>query len=286
MRDYENYHYFAIQSQHSDINFGFEVHSIERIGELSDHYLVSVPVNKTLDNSHHLQKRFEEHSKIGWVERQVPRVHLFKRSRDINHIRTILNITDPGFSHQWHLLNTKTPGLDLNITGVWEQGITGTGVTVAFIDDGLDHENADLKDNFSLEGSYDYNEHKKLPTPKLYDDTHGTRCAGEVGAVKNDVCGVGVAYTSKVAGIRVLSGELTNADEAAAVNYNFQKTQIYSCSWGPRDDGRTMEGPPAIVEKAVENGALNGRGGLGSLFLFAAGNGAASGDNWYFVIEQ
>lgn len=86
-------------------------------------------------------------------------------------------------------------------------------MTVAFIDDGIDHENPDLKENFvpfpltqSLLGSYDYNEHKQLPTPKLWDDTHGTRCAGEVAAVKNDVCGVGVAYSSKIAGIRILSG--------------------------------------------------------------------------------
>jgi kexin len=49
--------------------------------------------------------------------------------------------------------------------------------------------------------------HKKLPTPSLdgffisyIDDFHGTRCAGEIAAVKNDVCGLGVAYTAKIAG--------------------------------------------------------------------------------------
>lgn len=131
------------------------------------------------------------------------------------------------------------------------------------------------------EGSYDFNDQQSLPEPKNYDDHHGTRCAGEVGAIKNDICGVGVAYNTKVAGIRILSGKLTNADEAKAINFGFQKTQIYSCSWGPRDDGRTMEGAPDIVNKAVENGILNGRGGLGSIFVFAAGNGGISGDNWY-----
>lgn len=39
-----------------------------------------------------------------------------------------------------------------------------------------------------------------MPTPKLWDDSHGTRCAGQIAAVKNDVCGVGIAYESKVAG--------------------------------------------------------------------------------------
>jgi len=34
----------------------------------------------------------------------------------------------------------------------------------------------------------------------LSDDAHGTRCAGEIAAVKNDVCGVGVAFDAKVSG--------------------------------------------------------------------------------------
>ena len=35
----------------------------------------------------------------------------------------------------------------------------------------------------------------------LYVCSHGTRCAGEVAAARdNQVCGVGVAYDSKIAG--------------------------------------------------------------------------------------
>jgi kexin len=179
-------------------------------------------------------------------------------------------------------VNTEFKGNDLNVVGAWESGVTGTGVTVAFIDDGIDHENEDLSDNFSLKGSWDFNFNKNLPTPSLPDDIHGTRCAGEVGAVKNNVCGVGVAYNAKVAGVRLLSGKITNYDQAAAVNYAWDINQIYSCSWGPLDDGRTMESPSKMVSDAFKNGALSGRSGLGSIYVFAAGNGGFHHDNCNF----
>jgi kexin len=114
------------------------------------------------------------------------------------------------------------------------------------------------------------------------DDTHGTRCAGEIAAIKNGSCGVGVAYDAKVAGVRILSGELTEADEAAAINYAFQKNHIYSCSWGPPDSGDVVQGPPPIVLDAIKNGISNGRNGSGSVFVFASGNGGANEDNCNF----
>ena len=193
-----------------------------------------------------------------------------------------LHIRDPIFAEQWHLFNSRELGHDVNVTGVWMQGITGKNATVVVVDDGLDMYSDDLKDNYFAEGSYDFNDHTDEPRPRLAEDRHGTRCAGEIAAVKNNVCGVGVAYDSKVAGLRILSQTISDEDEAVAINYQMQKNQIYSCSWGPPDDGRAMDAPNTLIKRAIVNGIQNGRGGKGSVFVFAAGNGAAADDNCNF----
>ncbi|KAI9794166.1 MAG: pheromone processing endoprotease [Peltula sp. TS41687] len=193
-----------------------------------------------------------------------------------------LDIQDPIFSEQWHLFNPIQVGHDVNVSGVWSQGVTGQGAIVAIVDDGLDMDSEDLKDNYFAEGSFDFNDHGPEPRPRLSDDRHGTRCAGEIAAVKNTVCGVGVAWDAKVAGIRILSKEIGDADEAVALNYGFNKTQIYSCSWGPPDNGEAMDAPGVLIRRAMINGVQNGRGGKGSVFVFASGNGAANDDNCNF----
>ncbi|KAJ2923464.1 hypothetical protein H1R20_g13638, partial [Candolleomyces eurysporus] len=193
-----------------------------------------------------------------------------------------LGIQDPLFPSQWHLVNDDHPEHMMNVIPVWDMGFTGKGIISSIIDDGLEYESEDLKDNFDADDSYDFNDHEDLPTPKNYDDHHGTRCAGQVAAVRNTACGVGIAYDSKVAGVRILSGPITDVDEAAALNYGFHNVTIYSCSWGPPDNGLSMEGPGYLIKKAVVNGINNGRQGKGSIFVFASGNGAASGDQCNF----
>ena len=49
--------------------------------------------------------------------------------------------------------------------------------------------------------SYDYYSYDNDPSPSG-SHSHGTACAGEIGMVHaNGVCGVGVAYDAKLAGI-------------------------------------------------------------------------------------
>ena len=193
-----------------------------------------------------------------------------------------LGIHDPIFKKQWHLFNPVQVGHDVNVTGLWLEGITGKNATVAIVDDGLDMETDDLKDNYYTQGSWDFNDKGPDPKPKLPDDKHGTRCAGEVSAGKNNACGVGVAYDSKIAGLRILSKLISDADEAVAMNYDFQHNQIYSCSWGPPDDGQSMDAPGILIKRAMLNAVQKGRGGLGSIYVFASGNGAGNGDNCNF----
>ncbi|MCJ1301117.1 pheromone processing endoprotease [Hypocenomyce scalaris] len=193
-----------------------------------------------------------------------------------------LDIHDPIFDEQWHLYNAVQLGHDVNVTSIWMQGITGHNATVVMVDDGIDMYSDDLKDNYFAEGSYDFNDHTDEPRPRLSDDRHGTRCAGEIAAVRNSVCGVGVAYDAKVAGIRILSKAISDEDEAVAMNFAFQQNQIYSCSWGPPDDGRSMDAPGILIKRAMLNAVQNGRQGKGSIYVFAAGNGAAHQDNCNF----
>ncbi|CAM1504605.1 Fc.00g021960.m01.CDS01 [Cosmosporella sp. VM-42] len=193
-----------------------------------------------------------------------------------------LDIADPIFNEQWHLFNPVQVGHDVNVTGLWLEGITGKNSTVAIVDDGLDMHSNDLKPNYFAAGSWDFNDGDAEPAPELSDDRHGTRCAGEVSAARNDVCGVGVAYDSKIAGIRILSKPISDADEAEAMIYKYQENQIYSCSWGPPDDGRSMEAPDVLIRRAMLQAVQQGRGGLGSIYVFASGNGASNGDNCNF----
>ncbi|KAL6715845.1 pheromone processing endoprotease [Lecanora helva] len=193
-----------------------------------------------------------------------------------------LEIKDPIFGDQWHLFNTMQLGHDINVTGVWQQGITGEGATAVMVDDGIDMYSDDLKDNYFAKGSYDFNDNTDEPKPRLKDDRHGTRCAGEIAAVKNGVCGVGVAWNARIGGIRILSKVITDEDEAHAMNYEMQENQIYSCSWGPPDDGRSMDAPGILIRKAVVNAIQNGRQKKGNIYVFAAGNGRNAGDNCNF----
>ncbi|KAF8447829.1 peptidase S8/S53 domain-containing protein [Boletus edulis BED1] len=280
----------------SELGLGLEL--VGQVGELPNAWLLRAPKHThphvlARYNAIRTQAAIQPHTghaltAINLLEHQLPRQRTKRAPPPIPPdtsaaaIGARLGFTDPLFTQQWHIVNEEFPQHMMNVTGLWEIGITGQGVVTSLVDDGLDYESKDLADNFDAEHSYDFNDHTPLPKPVLADDRHGTRCAGQIAAAKNDVCGVGLAYEAKVAGVRILSGPITDVDEASALNYGFHDVDIYSCSWGPPDDGKSMEGPTYIIHKAFLNGVQNGRRGKGSIFVFASGNGALSGDQCNF----
>lgn len=56
-------------------------------------------------------------------------------------------------------------------------------------------------------------------------------------------------------GVRILDGPVTDSLEASALLYQNQLVDIYSASWGPRDNGETMEGPGKHCIDALKKGA-------------------------------
>jgi len=192
-----------------------------------------------------------------------------------------MNFNDPRYPLMWYV--NRGGMLDMNVQKAWEMGITGKGIVVTILDDGVEKNNPDLVENYDPEASADINDNDPDPTPR-YDlidsNRHGTRCAGEVSAsANNSVCGVGIAFKSKIGGVRMLDGDVTDAVEARSLSLNNQHIHIYSASWGPDDDGKTVDGPGNLASRAFINGVANGRQGKGSIFVWASGNGGRDHDN-------
>ncbi|KAF7250667.1 Furin-like protease kpc-1 [Varanus komodoensis] len=54
--------------------------------------------------------------------------------------------------------------------------------------------------------------------------------------------------------VRMLDGDVTDMVEAKSLSLNPQHIHIYSASWGPDDDGKTVDGPASLTRQAFENG--------------------------------
>lgn len=188
---------------------------------------------------------------------------------------------DPLFKEQWYLNGGAKDGLDMNIGPAWQKGYTGKGVVVSILDDGIQTNHPDLAQNYDPDASYDINGNDSDPMPQDNgDNKHGTRCAGEVASVAfNNYCGVGVAYNASIGGVRMLDGSVNDAVEAKALSLNPQHIDIYSASWGPEDDGSTVDGPGPLARRAFIYGVTSGRHGKGSIFVWASGNGGRYTDS-------
>ncbi|XP_050679377.1 neuroendocrine convertase 1-like isoform X2 [Leptidea sinapis] len=192
-----------------------------------------------------------------------------------------------GVQFVWLEQDTRTdrmlPRLDLNVLPVYAMGFNGQGVRVSILDDGIEHNHTDLRDNYDAEISWDSNDRDSDPYPRpdqMRSNSHGTRCAGEVAMrANNDKCGVGVAWGAKVGGVRMLDGRITDRVEGEAIGFASDKVDIYSASWGPNDDGKTVEGPGRLAYEALKRGVEKGRNGKGCIYVWANGNGGHHNDN-------
>eukprot|EP00071_Canis_lupus_P029440 XP_022262997.1 proprotein convertase subtilisin/kexin type 4 isoform X11 [Canis lupus familiaris] len=216
--------------------------------------------------------RLKKDPKVQWFEQQTLR----RRVK-----RSVVVPTDPWFPKQWYMNNKVLS--DLNILQVWSQELSGQGVVVSVLDDGIEKDHPDLWANYDPLASYDFNDYDPDPQPRYTpsdENRHGTRCAGEVAAMANNgFCGTGVAYNARIGGVRMLDGTISDVIEAQSLSLQPQHIHIYSASWGPEDDGRTVDGPGILTREAFRRGVTKGRGGLGTLFVWASGNGGLHYDN-------
>ncbi|KAF7277079.1 hypothetical protein GWI33_009468, partial [Rhynchophorus ferrugineus] len=52
----------------------------------------------------------------------------------------------------------------------------------------------------------------------------------------------------------MLDGLVTDRIEGTALGFAQHLVDIYSASWGPNDDGKTVDGPGRLAREAIERG--------------------------------
>lgn len=198
--------------------------------------------------------------------------------RPTQHLR-VPRTPDPFLGEQWYLSNIGQSGgcsgNDLNLAGVAEKG---SGAVIAIVDDGLELGHPDLIDRTRNMAAYHYDyQANEVDTS---DGEHGTAVAGIAAATADNGIGIaGVAPLADLLGVRLLGGWITDLDEANALGHQQQIVDISNNSWGVPEDSAYLDRPSELAVAAMDAGVASGRGGLGILYVWSAGNGGADGNS-------
>jgi kexin len=184
------------------------------------------------------------------------------------------------------LLNSAPEHRAMNVTSVWQQGITGRKSTVCVVGDGVDMLYPGLRTSYAPYGSKNFV--RPGPDPMPDAGAHGgTYSALEISGDGTGACPVGVAYGSKVTGLKVITSEkqydhepqiISDLELARALNHEMDLNHVYTCSWVlSAPELQEIPGLGLFVRRALANGAQRGRGGRGSVYVFNADNNAHGG---------
>ncbi len=250
-------------------------------------------VNENLHifSSNDQNKRLVTTRDVEWLEEQIPKMQhrrylvettlglsgTQKQTNKISH--SFRELGDPLRGDQWHL---DLVGLSDTLT------YSGEGVVLGIVDDGLQVVHPEIFKNYKSEHSWNYNggPHGTTdPSPVDPRDGHGTSAAGVAAGVRgNNHCGQGVAPNASLVGLRLISRPVTDLQESQALSRHFASVDIYSNSWGPEDTGFGVDAPGRLVRETLAKyaGSSIGRGGKGTIYVWASGNGRHVGDSCAF----
>lgn len=197
--------------------------------------------------------------------------------------------TDPLYPDQYYLNNTGqlggTANIDINAPEAWNISRGVNNVRVAVIDDGVEnHEdfNGRVLPGFTPRNPNGFGAPENYP-----GHGHGQACAGIIAATHNTLGIAGVAPCTQIVPVNIFSdwfignnGNVqfreTAENLAAAINWAWNEGQadVLSNSWSyGTTNGNDIPNFDAIVQ-AINNARTQGRGGRGSLVVFASGNAA------------
>ncbi len=174
---------------------------------------------------------------------------------------------------QWHLAMLG------DIERIWAE-FDGSGVFVGIYDNGVEWSHPDLFDNYEFGLRVTVGGEVLDPDPsesETVSGVHGTAVAGVIAAVDNSVGGVGVAFGASITGVNIFGGpadingfDISGYAEAIGEAKTFD---IINNSWGTAPDFNNEFFASTLASlSGFETAVLEGRGGLGTIIVKAAGN--------------
>ena len=202
----------------------------------------------------------------------------------------IIPSQNPLYSNQWQWNNTTDSRFDVNAEEAWQLS-TGKNIKVAIIDSGFELTHPDLKNNFL--GGYDCTDGRdgaKKGAYKITADSHGTQCAGMIGAENNNIGIIGIAPDCRMIPIRsrysVKEVSADGAEEIKSVGSSTYTIKAFRTAYQNGADvisnSWSLHGvTESTIYDAVINEAITyGRNGLGCVVVFSTGNQSASAINY------
>lgn len=190
---------------------------------------------------------------------------------------------DPLLRQQFNLNNTGqtggTAGIDLDVFAVWDD-YRGAGVDVGVIDDGIEHTLTDLRANYDPTRDFDSRDND-TDAMAVGSDSHGTAVAGIIAADDNGFGSVGVAPDATLVGYRIGFGADGTLGQIAQALNAATAMDVVNNSWGFGGffSDNFKSGAFRPHAEALQDGVAEGRGGLGTVWTFAAGNDREAGQD-------
>lgn len=183
---------------------------------------------------------------------------------------------DPLYPDQYYLNNTGqfggTAGIDINAPQAWGISTGLHNVRVAVIDDGVENHidiNGRVVQGFTPINANGFGAPVGLAR-------HGQACAGIIAASRNNNEGIaGIAPCTVIIPINIFAGNETTADYADAIDWAWDdgNADVISNSWGFTAQGTYHDN----IALAIGRARTEGRGGDGSVVVFASGNSNPGG---------
>lgn len=173
-----------------------------------------------------------------------------------------------GFNGQWHLDNSIGRP-HVNVVGAWNRDLTGQGVIIGIVDDGVEPTHVDMAANFSAAHTYDFMANQAT---QVFNnaDRHGMSTSGVAAARGGNGIGLtGAAPLATVASMKVFtgSGTATDAVFADAVMYHSSgantSVTIKNHSYGISDP---------FINNSIESQAYSTSAAAGTVHVVSAGN--------------